>query len=304
VSILVSMLFHSHRHSVLFFPTSRDNDSVLASSSTITSKSQKSSTSNIVQQTTTGHTTTGAHARTPVGAIVGGIAGGIVIFVVFVFLLLCWHRCRGRDAQRTAPQITEFSIGENPSIEAVLRQAAYTQPPVHSKASRLIPDLANQTGYNSAPSQGGAGTSRRNKSRTLLGNLNNADSAPGGMPWSGQQNHQLSHPNTRELTQDEVRRERQEELDNRLRMVQQEMAQVTALGEQRTSRATLVEGADLSASDIRMEIQLMREQIQLLRDQQRSTWALGLSDNPPPGYTPMETRVRDSREIPERRASS
>ena len=300
MSILISILFHSQQS---FFSSSHDNDTVLASSSTITSKSQKSSTSNIVQQTTTGHTMTGTRARTPVGAIIGGVAGGIVIFVVVIFLLLCWHRCRGRDSQRTAPPITEFNMGENPSMAAVLG-LPYTRPPVHSKASRLIPHLENQTGYNSAPSQGVPGISRQNKSRRLLGNLNNADSVPGGMPPSGQQNHQLSHPNTQESTRDEIRRERQEELDNRLRMVQQEMVQVTALGEQRMLGATPMEEADLSTSDIRMEIQLMREQIQLLREQQRSTWALGLSDNPPPGYTPMDTRVGDSREIPERRPSS
>lgn len=210
-----------------------------------------------MQQTTTGQTTTVTRARTPVGAIVGGVTGGIVISVVVIFLLLCWRRRLGRDAQRTAPPITGFDMGENPSMEAVHR-LAYTQPPVRSKASRLIP---HQTGYDTALSQEGIGTSRQNKSRTFLGNLNNAASAS-----VGQQNHQRSHQNTRELTRDEVRQERQEELDNRLRMVQQEMVQVTSLGDQRTLGVTPVEGADLSASDVRMEIQLMREQIDLLRD--------------------------------------
>lgn len=110
-----------------------------------------------MQQTTTGQTTTVTRARTPVGAIVGGVTGGIVISVVVIFLLLCWRRRLGRDAQRTAPPITGFDMGENPSMEAVHR-LAYTQPPVRSKASRLIP---HQTGYDTALSQEGIGTDRK-----------------------------------------------------------------------------------------------------------------------------------------------
>ncbi|KIK01260.1 hypothetical protein K443DRAFT_31313, partial [Laccaria amethystina LaAM-08-1] len=69
-------------------------------------------------------------------------------------------------------------------------------------------------------------------------------------------------------------------------VVQREMEQVTE--STLSLRHTGEEG--LWVTDMRMEMMLMREQIALLRAQQRSAWALGLSDDPPPGYTPIETR--------------
>ena len=53
------------------------------------------------------------------------------------------------------------------------------------------------------------------------------------------------------------------------------------------------EVVDMSVSDMKEEIRSMKEQIRLLKEQRRSPWAEGLSDDPPPGYTPTETRTRD-----------
>lgn len=51
-------------------------------------------------------------------------------------------------------------------------------------------------------------------------------------------------------------------------------------------------GEEMSMSDMREQLMLMRAQIAYLQDQQRSTWVQGLSDNPPPGYTPVRTSAR------------
>ena len=58
----------------------------------------------------------------------------------------------------------------------------------------------------------------------------------------------------------------------------------------------------MSVSDIKEEIRSMKEQIRLLKEQRRSPWAEGLSDDrrsidPPLGYTPTETRTRNSRDV-------
>jgi len=70
--------------------------------------------------------------------------------------------------------------------------------------------------------------------------------------------------------------------------MEQVMESTLEMRRQQTLGHTGEEG--LSVSGMRVEIMLMREQIALLRAQQRSAWALGLSDDPPPEYTPMEMR--------------
>jgi hypothetical protein len=57
------------------------------------------------------------------------------------------------------------------------------------------------------------------------------------------------------------------------------------------------EEVDMSVSDMKEEIRSMKEQIRLLKEQRRSPWAEGLSDDPPPGYTPTEMRTRNSRDV-------
>lgn len=274
-----------------------DDDTVLVSSSTMSVSStnritQQSSTSTAVQKSTTANS-----AKTLVGAIVGGIAGGIAIFVFVIFLLSCWHRRRNPDAlQRDggngdpASLTRSLNIGRGPPAVSAPRMAQL-QSQIRSKPPIVAPQ-SNQTGSNSGYSgQGGAGPSHWDGSRKFLGNINTTGVTSNGMLRSGHEDHHNSHPNTQEQTREEVRHERQEELDYRLRVVQREMEQVTestlTLRRQRTLTHT---GEEVSVSDMRMEVMLMREQIALLRSQQRSAWALGLSDDPPPGYTPMETR--------------
>ncbi|KAF8197599.1 hypothetical protein BJ912DRAFT_953983 [Pholiota molesta] len=101
-----------------------------------------------------------------------------------------------------------------------------------------------------------------------------------------------------------IRLARQRELDERLRTVQQEMGYLTSdmshgekSGRARSVRRRTAnrnqpgEGGEvveeeMSMSDMREQLLSMREQIAFLQDQQRSAWAQGLSDDPPPGYTP------------------
>jgi hypothetical protein len=103
----------------------------------------------------------------------------------------------------------------------------------------------------------------------------------------------------------EVSRARQEELDNQLRMVQHNIIQLeesracsvrSVSLRRRTLREAGVteEEADMSVPDMKEVIRLLREQIRVLKEQQQSAWAQGLSDDPPPGYTPMARRTLQS----------
>lgn len=383
---------------------SHDDGTTPQKSSTITI-AQQSATSSAVQQGSTA-----GSSRTPVGAKVGGIAGGVVMFVFVLFLLFFWNRRRdqtNRGNRVSVPVIIKFDLEEEtPSALSTLgmscsqssvhssvsvvtplqsaiqigcapgmscaqsplrselplvtppseNQAGYTpgmfavQFPVHSKASLVTesnfnpgfsfpesqvhskallvtPQSPKQTGYPpgisyvQSPVHSKAflqpanrtgqnfgyhapGGSRHLQQKELPALPLEAsdvgkDSTAGGMPRSDLDD---SRPNAPELTRAQIRRARQEELDNRLRMVQQAVERMTTgprgsvtLRRYRTLGATPGE-ANLSVSDMRAEVRLMREQIQLLREQRRSAWALGLSDDPPPGYTAMETRTaRNSR---------
>ena len=52
----------------------------------------------------------------------------------------------------------------------------------------------------------------------------------------------------------------------------------------------------MSVSDMQEAIRSRGGQICVLREQQHSAWALGLLDDPPPGYTPMEVDMQIPRE--------
>jgi len=77
-----------------------------------------------------------------------------------------------------------------------------------------------------------------------------------------------------------VRRHRQKELELQIRYLQDELRTLgPGLGP--ASSALL---SPERAEDAR-QMDLMREQIALLQSQQNSSWAQGLTDEPPPGYT-------------------
>ena len=105
-----------------------------------------------------------------------------------------------------------------------------------------------------------------------------------------------------------IRRARQNEIDARLRAVQQEVTHLTSdLRGEKGGRQLSVrwrradtpghqevgEEEEMSMAEMREQLRVMKEQIGHLREQQRSAWAQGLSDDPPPGYT-LNPALRNS----------
>ncbi|RXW12972.1 hypothetical protein EST38_g12881 [Candolleomyces aberdarensis] len=87
--------------------------------------------------------------------------------------------------------------------------------------------------------------------------------------------------------QERVRQARQAEINDRLRALQQEMDQLRASsggGGPQDGNG----GAD-AMTEMREQMERMKREIEALRANQRSEWALGLTDEPPPGYTSMSS---------------
>ncbi|KAF9532857.1 hypothetical protein CPB83DRAFT_903366 [Crepidotus variabilis] len=96
---------------------------------------------------------------------------------------------------------------------------------------------------------------------------------------------------------EDVRRERQRELDERMCQVQDEMNHLAAdMTGQKPSRrrsirrpqapSSVTGEEEMSMEEMREQLRVMTNQVSYLRNQQQSAWALGLSDDPPPGYEP------------------
>ena len=96
-----------------------------------------------------------------------------------------------------------------------------------------------------------------------------------------------------------IRKARQNEIDERLRVVQREVTHLTSelrgakggrqlpVGRPRADaqgNQEVGEEEEMSMGEIREQLRVMEEQIEYLREQQRSAWAQGFSDEPPPGY--------------------
>lgn len=87
--------------------------------------------------------------------------------------------------------------------------------------------------------------------------------------------------------QDRVRQARQAEIGARLQTVEQEMNDLKRGRSARRQRVIQNNSAqDDEIADMREEMRRMQEEIMLLRSNQTSEWAQGLTDEPPPGYTP------------------
>ena len=244
---------------------------------------------------------TGAPARrTPVGAIVGGIAGGITLLALVIFLGFCWRRRRSH-----APEllITQFNDGGGSSAVSASGMP-YTQPlAVHKKSSMPPVTVSGNTdnqanmpdNYQTLPSGevvlSPPGSQQLPSSKALPSSTSNSnvlDTSSNNGSASPLLPSSLNVAGTRE----EVRRARQQDLDNRLRVVQHNILQLeesSARGRsvslRRQTSGAAEEEMHMSMPDIQEAIQSMREQIGVLRRQQQSAWALGLSDDPPPGYT-------------------
>jgi len=276
----------------------------------------------------------------PVGPIVGGVVGGIVLLLLVVFLLLFCRRRRasgryrleadyipplmeeleapiGQQATTVTPFIAQPTLVPFPGTSG--NQRGYNKngsgtlnhqmsPSSRDSHEGVIGGHSNPNANGSSTSLFGSGPQYRNRNaRTRLRSVTDGDhiSSPDTSlevytTTVTSANNSGGEENANPDSVETIRRARQNEIDERLRAVQQEVTHLTSdlRGEKggrqlsvRRRRADtpgnqeVEEEEEMNMAEMREQLRVMKEQIGYLREQQRSAWAQGLSDDPPPGYT-------------------
>ncbi|RDB22152.1 hypothetical protein Hypma_010655, partial [Hypsizygus marmoreus] len=240
----------------------------------------------------------------PVGAIVGGVVGGLVFLVALILLCLFCQRRRRRTLQiqgsETAPHLVPFvsngyshSDGSTVPFNAASLQSS--APEVGASSTHRTQNTSekfNTTNSTStSPAHHRVTTDPPIMSTLSSGDVTssvNSDRDPISRSLSlAPPPLHASQPNITEAT----RQARQQELDRQLLAVKQGMRDLT-MGLQVESAPGTSEGlrqvrnGDAELTELREQMRLMRQQIEFLQTQQQSDWAQGLSDHPPPGYSP------------------
>jgi len=183
-----------------------------------------------------------------VGVIVGGTLGGVAGVALVVTVLLLWRRHnQGTPRNTTGEMFTVAPSESKPSIDS-MRPANNTVPTplTYTTDTQQLDSYLTSLRAGQTPT-----TASTNPDQTT--------------PLSGKQ--------------EAARQQRQKELELHIRYLQDELR---TLGPGPGPSSALLSAE--RAEDAR-QMEVMREQIALLQAQQHSSWAQGLTDEPPPGYT-------------------
>ncbi|KAJ3512485.1 hypothetical protein NLJ89_g3492 [Agrocybe chaxingu] len=281
-------------------------------------------------------------SSTPIGPIVGGVVGGLAALALLIFGLLFCKRRRDRRQHELAelerrPPALMSELGPNDaqgasfvtpflspqaqsSTVASYYQHSYTgAPSIGSKGyqwnastsnnhlpppgPQSVSDGQSSSGQSSIPTQvASTGSSMYYHSegtRRPLRTVTEGDHLSSPSSYS---------PSTSPATmkdREAIRRQRQDEIDRRLRNAQQEIMDLTSgftdekgarrVQSIRRPRAQDQGGGEedevLSMEEMRDQLRTLRGQIAFLQEQQNSAWAMGISDDPPPGYYDARPRV-------------
>lgn len=191
----------------------------------------------------------GSH-RKNVGAIVGGTMGGLAAVALAVVAFLFWRRGGQKRENSSGEVIVVLKSESKPSLDSMRPGEGRTQNTVPTPFG---PDW--QAIYHATHFGGEIPTF--------------PPSSDGTQPQQPLSSKQAL-----------ARQQRQRELELQMRHLQDEMVALGPEPEQRLSASL-----QLDRSEDLQQIEMMKQQIALLQAQQRSSWAQGLTDEPPPGYT-------------------
>ncbi|TFK21297.1 hypothetical protein FA15DRAFT_83833 [Coprinopsis marcescibilis] len=239
--------------------------------------------------------TSGAASRTsspPVGAIVGAILG-VLALIAIVILLLLWRRKRRLEANKRFSQMSEFPDA----------QQQQQQPVGHSRTTSAFTSLSAFTSISPfRPTSPESGAPYGGTAPSVMTGTTNATSVAPRYYEKGRVNTMQHVPNvsgsevfsptstarTSMLTphQEALRRERQSVLERQLKAIEQELQSMNSGSRVAESDERSVASGDSTMAEIREQMRLMQGQIAMIRYNQTSDWAAGLTDELPPGYTP------------------
>ncbi|KAJ2915234.1 hypothetical protein MD484_g5174, partial [Candolleomyces efflorescens] len=190
-----------------------------------------------------------------IGVIVASVLGSILLLLVGAFMFLRYRRSRPeKEEQYVAPLpvggITPFSDHDWDYYP----QSNFQNPSITSSQSKVV--------MQEAP----AGRMVTLTTETKRGV------------------HLTVNGQAEAEEQERVRQARQAEINERLRALQQEMGQLRASsgGRQQDSDSSVH-----AVTEMREQMAQMNQEIEALRENRRSEWAMGLTNEPPPGYTTM-----------------
>ena len=271
---------------------------------------------------TSSHVSVGAVA----GGVVGGIAVLALLTILFFLCRRRKRRqemifpetgapaspMQEMDRNHQATIVSPFTL--SPSQVGLIsissqppQRGYYGHVPTASQTSFRSPPLSrsdNMSAYGGYvdPSSSGSGSAAGYHGQPLYGQM--VSVTPFDHLSYGAESDATSPTHT-SSTVEATRRARQNELDQQLRSIQQEMMYLSSdvrngeKGARHHSvrrRQTLDRGApiaeaeepegEISMEEMQEQLRNMRAQIAYLQEQQRSAWAQGLTDDPPPGYSP------------------
>ncbi|TFK21302.1 hypothetical protein FA15DRAFT_672689 [Coprinopsis marcescibilis] len=206
--------------------------------------------------------TASSSQSTPVGAIVGGVVGGIAaICAVSLLVVFLLRRRKHRDR-------VVYEAGLRTEVDR-----ASAGPPQPSFREQAVP--TSEPHFGAYPIGG---------PYTVTDDSTLSGSAPAFM--SGP-------PPSSSPKQERLRQERREELERQLGSIEQDIRALYGNGDNREARSRENIRAAQEDGGMTNRVEQMTEQIRTLQEQMlvlkqnlRSDWAQGLTDDPPPGYSP------------------
>lgn len=215
-----------------------------------------------------------------VGVIVGSVLGGLA-FLVLLLILLYFLRLRKKEAQLTPPDAlsTEGTVPATFAATVTRRNPMEPEPFLAMSPSPYAPATFEKSSAKLGIIEGGGVIQREypmdRKERAETQTESVARSADSTVDGSAASSIPVMLPATVTAQQAEIRQARQAEIDSQLQAIQQQMTNlINSRGGQR----------HMSVGGMHEQIRLMQEQIDILQRNQRSDWAAGLTDEPPPGY--------------------
>lgn len=244
--------------------------------------------------------------RSSSGVIAGIVVGIVVLLIITVAGFIYWRRQRRRrmsgsdnitpPIRQTAFQINPFpayqtfAARSNMYPQSIITGASqpgessreYTQSDFYiSESSRSRNHQRQDTEMRQSDAYSGPSTEGEQQFRIISDTFSSPvmiDDQP--LP--------LTPPSSRTHDAAALRQARQMELETQMRRIKQELRELNneAAG-RRASLASSRGGTDeddQGLRELREQIQVMKSQMEILRQQANSPWAQGLSDVPPPGY--------------------
>ncbi|KAF8998270.1 hypothetical protein BDQ17DRAFT_1309300 [Cyathus striatus] len=267
-------------------------------SSTSKSSSSKASASSTASSAPHNDSKLNSNAKSRmVASIVGGVVGALVLIGAIIGCFFCWKR---RTRKRLVDPTWEIAGPVHQDMISGSNMVTVTTPFLAS----FNPDSSDHNTASEPEANSGNTSLASNQllSSHSLASLNDVrdtqrDTTPYELPSSSGHSFTVSDAISPTLgsssttSREQIRRARQSEIKRRLHVVNQEMNELRSelstpnTGAGRSEKAR-TGGDDDEMSRMREQVQDLQSHIELLQSQQESAWAQGLSNDPPPGYTP------------------